>query len=98
MAFMKRERSSKPLEEWEGDLDREREEQVEEAIRAVNPEYFVRWPWPRLSRLTGPLQPGHVTVCAAATGQGKTTFLISVAAELAASGHRVWYVPLERPA
>lgn len=56
---------------------------------------FVRWPYPTLDALTGPLAPGTVTVAGAASGGGKTTFVTSTIAGWLAAGVRVAVAPLE---
>lgn len=56
---------------------------------------FVRWPFPTLDALTGPLAPGTVTIAGAASGGGKTTFVTSVIRGLLDAGVRVAVAPLE---
>lgn len=60
-------------------------------------EWFREWPWRRMAHTLGPLIPGQLTVVAAPTGQGKTTFLLSLASEWERAGLRVWYAGLESP-
>lgn len=98
MTFTRQVETPRALGEWEGNLDRDRTDQIAEATKAVDPSRFIHWPWRRLHTAYGPIMPGQVSVVAAMTGQGKTTFLTSLAAELANAGHRVWYAGLESPA
>jgi replicative DNA helicase len=54
-------------------------DQICEALSALDRDVdeFVRWPYPDLDTLTGPLAPGNVWfVCAPSSG-GKTTFVAS---------------------
>jgi replicative DNA helicase len=57
---------------------------------------YLRWPWPELDAVTGPLGAGGVVwfVCAF-SGIGKTTFTTSLIEEWRALGKRVYVMPLE---
>lgn len=60
---------------------------------------FVRWPFPDLDELTGPMAPGNVWFVCAASGGGKTTFVASVIDLWQRAEKRVYVMPLEtRPA
>lgn len=72
-------------------------EQVAQAMAdlARAPETFVRWPFPELDTLTGPLAPGNVWFICAASGGGKTTFVSSVIERWRLAGKRIYVMPLE---
>lgn len=55
----------------------------------------VRWTWPELNRVMGPILPGEVCVVGALPGNGKTSFLMGQMDALAMQGISVLYVPLE---
>lgn len=72
-------------------------DQICQAIAALDrhPDTFVRWPFPDLDALTGPLAPGNVWfVCAPSSG-GKTTFIASAIGGWRAKGKRVYVMALE---
>jgi len=52
-------------------------------------------PWPRLSDAARALRPGSVTVIGAPTGRGKTYFALEMALEVARTGERFAFLPLE---
>lgn len=72
-------------------------DQVVEAMIALDrhPDTFVRWPFPELDALTGPMAPGSVWFVCAASGGGKTTFVSSVIDLWRVAGKRVYVMPLE---
>ncbi|HXU02145.1 MAG TPA: DnaB-like helicase C-terminal domain-containing protein [Polyangia bacterium] len=72
-------------------------DQVTEACIALDrhPNTFVRWPFPELDALTGPMAPGNVWFVCAASGGGKTTFVASVIDLWREAGKRVYVMPLE---
>lgn len=72
-------------------------DQVTEAMLALDrhPDTFVRWPFPELDALTGPMAPGNVWFVCASSGGGKTTFVSSVVDLWRISGRRVYVMPLE---
>lgn len=57
-----------------------------------------RLPWDSLNDLLGPMWPGEFWVCAAATGNGKTTLLMNLVDAWATAGKRVYIMPLEQSA
>lgn len=59
---------------------------------------FPLWPWDNLQALMGPFLPGHLGLVAARPGNGKTTVLLNLVAELHAAGHRVLYLCTETSA
>lgn len=58
-------------------------------------ESYVRWPFPDLDALTGPMAPGNVWFICAASGGGKTTFVASIIDLWRAAGVKVYVMPLE---
>lgn len=60
-----------------------------------HPDTFVRWPYPDLDALTGPMAPGNVWFVCAASGGGKTTFIASIIDLWRIVGKRVYVMPLE---
>ena len=72
-------------------------DQVTAAMLALDrrPETFLRWPFPELDAMTGPMAPGNVWFVCAASGGGKTTFVASVIDLWRLSGKRVYVMPLE---
>jgi len=71
--------------------------QVTEAILHLDrhPASFVRWPFPVLDALTGPMGPGEVWYVCAYSGAGKTTFVGSAIERWRVVGKRVYVMPLE---
>lgn len=55
----------------------------------------IRWTWPELDRVMGPIIPGEISVVGALPGNGKTSFLMGQMDALAMQGVPVLYVPLE---
>ena len=72
-------------------------DQVNDAIIALDrhPDTFVRWPFPELDALTGPMAPGNVWFVCAASGGGKTTFIASIVDLWRIAGKKVYVMPLE---
>ena len=72
-------------------------DQVNEAIIALDrhPDTFVRWPFPELDALTGPMAPGNVWFICASSGGGKTTFVASLIDLWRIAGKKVYVMPLE---
>lgn len=72
-------------------------DQVNEAISSLDrpAEVFVRWPFPDIDTLTGPMAPGDVWFVPAASGGGKTTFIGSCIKGWARQGKKVYVMPLE---
>lgn len=72
-------------------------DQVVDAMLALDrhPDTFMRWPFPDLDALTGPMAPGNVWFIAAASGGGKTTFVASLIDLWRLAGKRVYVMPLE---
>jgi replicative DNA helicase len=48
----------------------------------------IALPWPSVDALVGDLAPGRLTIVTAATGNGKTTFLLNVVSEIAHRSRR----------
>jgi hypothetical protein len=71
--------------------------QITEAVAHLqrHPASLVRWPFPELDALTGPMGPGEVWFTAAFSGGGKTTFVVSVIDAWRRAGKRVYVMPLE---
>lgn len=72
-------------------------DQVNAAVTALDrdPDTFVRWPFPELDALTGPMAPGNVWFVVAASGGGKTTFVSSIVDLWRIGGRKVYVMPLE---
>lgn len=72
-------------------------DQVAEAMNALDrhPDTFVRWPFPELDALTGPMAPGNVWFVCSASGGGKTTFVASIVDLWRMAGKKVYVMPLE---
>ncbi len=60
-----------------------------------HPGSLVRWPYPELDELTGPMGEGEVWFTAAYSGGGKTTFVVSTIEAWRLQGKRVYVMPLE---
>ena len=71
--------------------------QVIDAMEMLDrrPETFVRWPFPELDALTGPMAPGNIWFVVATSGGGKTTFVSSVVDLWRTQGKRVYVMALE---
>lgn len=72
-------------------------DQVAEALMALDrdPATVMRWPFPELDALTGPLAPGNVWFLCAASGGGKTTYVSSVIDLWQSAGKRIYVMALE---
>lgn len=72
-------------------------DQVVEAIHSLDrpAEAFVRWPFPDIDTLTGPMAPGDVWFVPAASGGGKTTFIGSCIKGWRRQGKKIYVMPLE---
>lgn len=60
-----------------------------------HPGTLVRWPFPDLDNLTGPMGPGEVWFVPAFSGGGKTTFIVSAIEAWRQEGKKVYVMPLE---
>jgi hypothetical protein len=60
-----------------------------------HPGTLVRWPFPALDDVAGPMGGGEVWFTAAFSGGGKTTFVVSCIERWRAAGKRVYVMPLE---
>lgn len=60
-----------------------------------HPDELVRWPFPDLDLLTGPMGEGEVWFVCAFSGGGKTTFIVSAIEAWRQSKKRVYVMPLE---
>ncbi|MDE2467502.1 MAG: hypothetical protein KGL35_01825, partial [Bradyrhizobium sp.] len=69
------------LAEREAAAEREQGEQIADAVRTVELPIteYLEWPWPRLARTMGGMAPGTLGFLCAASGAGKTSFLMSAA-------------------
>lgn len=72
-------------------------DQVTDAMNALDrhPSTFMRWPFPELDAMTGPMAPGNVWFVCAASGGGKTTFVASIVDQWRLAGRKVYVMPLE---
>lgn len=75
----------------------EESNQIVDAVLHINrdPSTLVRWPYPDLDALTGPMGPGEVWFTAAFSGGGKTTFVVSTVEAWRQQGYKVYIMPLE---
>jgi replicative DNA helicase len=55
----------------------------------------IRWPWPELDAVTGPMNPGEVWFICAISSGGKTTFVTSAIDLWEQQGRRIYVMPLE---
>lgn len=71
--------------------------QIAEAVSHLDrhPDTLVRWPYPELDRLSGPMGPGEVWFVPGFSGGGKTTFIVSAIEAWRQAGKRVYVMPLE---
>jgi hypothetical protein len=71
--------------------------QIIEAVAHIerHPDRLVRWPYPDLDALTGPMGEGEVWFTAAFSGGGKTSFVVSTIEAWRRAGKRVYVMPLE---
>lgn len=56
---------------------------------------YLSWTYPALDEMLGPIPPTSINFLAAASGQGKTAFLLSLMCRWHAAGRRVYYAGLE---
>lgn len=72
-------------------------DQIIDAMNALDrhPDTFVRWPFPELDAMTGPMAPGNVWFICAASGGGKTTYIASIVDLWRIAGKKVYVMPLE---
>jgi hypothetical protein len=72
-------------------------DQIIEAVQHLNrhPDSLVRWPFPDLDALTGPMGAGEVWFVPAFSGGGKTTFVVSAIEAWRLMGKRIYVMPLE---
>lgn len=64
----------------------------------IDPRTLPRLPWDSLHDVLGYLWPEAFWVVAAATGNGKSTFLVQLVNAWALEGRKVYVLPLEQPA
>lgn len=71
--------------------------QIADAVAHLDrhPDTLVRWPFPDLDALTGPMGEGEVWFVPAFSGGGKTTFIVSAIEAWRQLGKRVYVMPLE---
>lgn len=71
--------------------------QVETATAALSRDtsHAVRWHWPALDTMTGPMMPGELIIVGALMGNGKSAFLMSQLDAFAENGTPTLYLPLE---
>lgn len=72
-------------------------DQIVEATAYLDrhPDASVRWPYPELDQLTGPMNGGEVWFICAISAGGKTTFVTSTIDLWQKQGKRVYVMPLE---
>lgn len=75
----------------------EESNQIVDALLHIDrpPHTLVRWPYPELDALTGPMGGGEVWFTAAFSGGGKTTFVVSTIEAWRQQGKKVYVMPLE---
>ncbi|MHB1863403.1 MAG: DnaB-like helicase C-terminal domain-containing protein [Gemmatimonadaceae bacterium] len=85
------------LADREAEAEREQAAQIAEAQQAVTlpASAFLDWPWPALASVVGGMGPGTLGFLCAASGAGKTSFLMSAARRWHVAGRRVYYAGLE---
>lgn len=66
-----------------------------QALMLRDPSTGLRWTWPEIDRVMGPMVPGDISIVGALPGNGKTSFLMGQMDALAMQGVPVLYVPLE---
>lgn len=73
--------------------------QVAHGIKLLkSSDQMLKWPWPALHALTGPLMRGHICYVVAASGVGKTTLSLDMVRRWIAEGVGVTVLPLETTA
>ncbi len=73
--------------------------QVAHGIKLLkSSDQLLKWPWPSLHALTGPLMRGHIVYVVAASGVGKTTLSLDLIRKWLAEGVGVTVLPLETTA
>lgn len=60
-----------------------------------HPDRLMRWPFPDLDALTGPMGDGEIWFVPAFSGGGKTTFIVSAIEAWRRMGKRIYVMPLE---
>lgn len=72
-------------------------DQIADALLHLDrhPDTLMRWPFPDLDALTGPMGEGEVWMVPAFSGGGKTTFIVSCIDRWRLAGKRVFVMPLE---
>lgn len=72
-------------------------DQVVEAQNYLDrhPDLSLRWPYPDLDQLTGPMNAGEVWFVCAISAGGKTTFVTSTISQWERLGKRIYVMPLE---
>jgi hypothetical protein len=60
-----------------------------------HPDTLVRWPFPDLDALTGPMGAGEVWFVPAFSGGGKSTFVVSAIEAWRQQGKKIYVMPLE---
>lgn len=72
-------------------------DQISEALDHIDrhPSRLLRWPYPALDALTGPMGEGEVWFTAAISGGGKTTFVVSTIEAWRHAGKKIYVMPLE---
>lgn len=73
--------------------------QVAHGIKLLkSSDQVLKWPWPALHELTGPLMRGHIAYVVAASGVGKTTLSLDMVRRWLKEGVGVTVLPLETTA
>lgn len=72
-------------------------DQIIEAIHFLDldADFCIRWPWPELDAVTGPMNPGEVWFICAISSGGKTTFVTSAIDLWEQQGRKIYVMPLE---
>jgi replicative DNA helicase len=68
---------------------------VDKVLDGHTPDNLVKTTWSEIDRQQGGLYKGVLTIVAACTGMGKSTFLLNMATNIGLTGHSVLYYTLE---
>lgn len=81
----------------EGAREGAQDAQVGEALAQLDlpATAFLSWTYPALDEMLGPIPPATINFLCAASGQGKTAFLLSLMTRWHTAGRRVYYAGLE---
>lgn len=81
----------------EGLREASQDAQVGEALAQLElpASAYLSWTYPALDEMLGPIPPATINFLCAASGQGKTAFLLSLMCRLHAAKRRIYYAGLE---